>query len=564
MDGSTLEGIIYFLVGDGIGVQSVFVLALTIAIGLAIGQIKFWKLSLGVSGVLFSSLLLGNSGVELDQDILLFTRDFGLILFIFSVGLQVGPGFTDSLRQGGLALNALSAGIVAAGFALVLLFAFWFGSSPAALIGLFSGGTTSTPALAAATQTAGELVDKEELALVNLDLGLGYALAYPFGVIGVIIAMLLIRVIGRIDIANEMKSLEEILHRRHSAMHIRNLKLTNANLIGKHLSSIPGLEDMGVTISRVMDDGHVYPADPEMELKEGMIVHVVGDAEQLDRAELIIGPPVASKLRASHGHLEIRSLLVTNSRAIGSTLRALQLTPEHGVTVTRIRRSGMELAPRRNMPLHFGDKLVCVGSRHHMDHAERLLGNSTKMFNMPNVLPIFVGIALGVLVGSIPFAIPGLSTGFRLGLAGGPLLVAILLSRVQHFAGMTWYLPTSAAVLLRETGICLFLACVGLNAGQGFWSAVFSETGLIWLGMGACITLFPLLLIGWIARRFLGLNYVTLCGLLVGSMTSAPTLAFAVDMLDSDVPSSVYATVYPLATILRIFAAQGLVLLFYL
>lgn len=343
MDGSTLEGIIHFLVGDGIGAQSVFVLALTIAIGLAIGQIKFWKLSLGVSGVLFSSLLLGNSGVELDQDILLFTRDFGLILFIFSVGLQVGPGFTDSLRQGGLALNALSAGIVAAGFALVLLFAFWFGSSPAALIGLFSGGTTSTPALAAATQTAGELVDKEELALVNLDLGLGYALAYPFGVIGVIIAMLLIRVIGRIDIANEMKSLEEILHRRHSAMHIRNLKLTNANLIGKHLSSIPGLEDMGVTISRVMDDGHVYPADPEMELKEGMIVHVVGDAEQLDRAELIIGPPVASKLRASHGHLEIRSLLVTNSRAIGSTLRALQLTPEHGVTVTRIRRSGMEL-----------------------------------------------------------------------------------------------------------------------------------------------------------------------------------------------------------------------------
>lgn len=541
---------------------AVVTLAVTVAGGLALGHLRLCGVGLGISGVLFSGLVFGNFGLTLNAAILNFVRDFGLILFIFAVGLQVGPGFADSLKRRGLILNALASSVVVMAVLLTVLFIVVFGQPPAALIGVFSGATSSTPALAAASQSL------EELAPATLSqdlsfLGLGCALAYPFSVVGVIIAMILTRIVGRIDIRQEMRLMEEQSRLLHPPMDMRNMRVTNQNLFGKTLDAIPGLEDMGVTVSRVMEDDKVFAATPDTVLKPDMIIHAVGELSQLDRVSLIVGPEVETKLEAIHGHLEVRYLLVTNSGAIGKTLHALHLTPDHGISVTRIRRAGMELAPRRYLSLHFGDKVVCVGHKEHLDRAGQILGNSAKAFDQPHVLPLFVGVALGVIAGSIPIVLPGLSSGFKLGLAGGPLLVAILLSRIQHFAGMTWYLPTSASALLREVGICLFLACVGLAAGNGFFEAVFSDTGLLWLGLGAVVTLVPLLVAAFLARVVFHFNYATLCGLLVGSMTSAPTLSFAVDMLDSDIPSSVYATVYPMATILRLLSAQGLVMLFF-
>ena len=547
--------------GSNTVAMSIALISACIALGLGAGQIRWKGIGLGVSGVLFSGLFLGHLGCSIDAGVLAFVRNFGLILFIFAVGLQVGPGFTEAFRSKGLLLNGLASGVTLVEAALCVI-ALWLTQQPAAaLVGVFSGAVTSTPALAAASQTLSEILTTgvpEQLT----NLSLGYAVAYPFGVLGVIMAIICLRAIWRIDIPSEVQRLEDANRRDHPVMHTRNLKVTNPNLFGKPLSSLPGLEDMGVTISRVMVGQNVRLATPDTELQQDMIVHAVGDQAHLDRAELIIGPRVETELQASHGKLEIRYLLVTSNKAIGRTLQQLHLLPEDGVTVTRIRRAGVELAPRRYLTLHFGDKVVCVGQSLHMARAEKILGNSSQMFNKPNVLAIFVGIAIGIVVGCIPIAIPGMSQGFRLGLSGGPLLAAIVLSRIQHFAGVTWYLPNSASTLLREMGLALFLACVGLEAGSGFVEAVLSDAGLVWMGIGAIITLVPLLLVGWLGRAVFRLNFVTLCGLIVGSMTSAPTLSFAVNLLKSDVPSTVYATVYPLATILRLLAAQGLVMLF--
>ena len=552
---------ISYIFGSNTVAMSIALLSACIALGLGAGQIRWKGIGLGVSGVLFSGLLLGHFGYTMDASVLAFVRNFGLILFIFAVGLQVGPGFTEAFRSKGLLLNGLASGVTLAEAALCVM-ALWLTQQPAAaLVGVFSGAVTSTPALAAASQTLSEMLTTgvpEQLT----NLSLGYAVAYPFGVLGVIVAIICLRAAWKVDIPAEVQLLEEASRRDHPVMHTRNLKVTNPNLFGKPLSSLPGLEDMGVTISRVMVGQSVRLATPDTELQQDMIVHAVGDQTHLDRAELIIGPRVETELQASHGKLEIRYLLVTSNKAIGKTLQQLHLLPEDGVTVTRIRRAGVELAPRRYLALHFGDKIVCVGQSLHMARAEKILGNSSQMFNKPNVLAVFVGIAIGVVVGCIPIAIPGMSQGFRLGLSGGPLLAAIVLSRIQHFAGVTWYLPNSASTLLREMGLALFLACVGLEAGGGFVEAVLSDAGLVWMGIGAVITLVPLLLIGWLGRVVFRLNFVTLCGLIVGSMTSAPTLSFAVNLLKSDVPSTIYATVYPLATILRLLAAQGLVMLF--
>lgn len=548
-------------VGSNPSVQTLVVLALTVVCGLALGQIRMRGIGLGVSGVLFSGLFWGYMGLPVNTTIVGFVSDFGLICFIFAVGLQVGPGIADSFRQKGLLLNMLAAGITLGAIALTMLFIVASGQPASAVIGVFSGATTSTPALAAASQAVTDLAPADLSAQLT-NMSLGCALAYPFGVVGVIVAMLIARRAGRIDITQEMRLLEEQSRLLHPPMSIRNLEVTNANLHGRPLSAIPGLEDMGVTISRVMEGNTVRAASPDTVLKPGMLVHVVGEERQLDRASLIIGPAVDTPLEASHGQLEIRYLLVTNGKALGKSLQSLHLTQDHGVTVTRIRRAGTELAPRRYLSLHFGDKVVCVGQKEHMDRAEQILGNSAKAFEQPHILPLFVGILLGVLAGSVPIAFPGLSAGFRLGLAGGPLLVAILLSRVQRFAGMTWYLPSSASSLLREMGISLFLACLGLNAGGSFVNADLGAAGWTWFAFGVCITLLPLLAAALLGRTVFRLDYATLCGLLAGSMTSAPTLAFAVELLDSDVPSSVYAAVYPLSTILRLLAAQGLVLLF--
>lgn len=544
--------------------QSVVVLALTIVFGLALGLLHFRGIRLGVGGVLFSGLALGHFGLRLEPHVLTFVREFGLILFVFSIGMQVGPGFVDSLRRRGLVLNLMAALIVVLGVAVTVVCSIVFDLPLSVAVGLFSGAVTNTPALAAASQAFSELGGTaEQVAAAISEAGLGYAVAYPFGILGIILVMLLVRAVFRINTAEELRAIEEQDKGRLSPLHNMTVRVANPSLFGKTLAALSGIGGDAFVISRLREpgeNGRIFPASPEVTLSEGMLVHAVGDDAGLKRLQILVGPDTGLNLSEQPGPLDIRSLRVTRGEATGKSLSELKLRARYGVTITRVVRSGMEFSPRPDLHLHFADKLTAVGKKEGLDGAEQLLGNSPRALSQPHVLPIFVGILLGTILGSLPVAFPGLPSGVKLGLAGGPLLVAIILSRMHHFAGMIWYMPTSANLILREVGIVLFLACVGLHAGGGFLAALTGGSGFAWMGIGALITFVPLLTVALVGRLFLGCNYTSLCGLLAGSMTDPPALAFASQMLGSDVPASVYASVYPLTMILRILMGQLLVL----
>lgn len=543
--------------------QSVVVLALAIVIGLAIGLVQFRGIRLGVGGVLFSGLALAHFGLKIDHQVLEFVREFGLILFVFSIGMQVGPSFVDSLRRRGLRLNMMAALIVVLGVITTVICYLSFDLPLAVAVGLFSGGVTNTPSLAAASQVFAELGPTPEIAAQAVaDAGLGYAVAYPFGIFGIIIVMLLTRLVFRINPEQELQEMEAQAKLQEVHLHNLTVRVANPNIFEQRLCDIGELSGTGLVISRVLepDSTDQHAATPNTVLRENMLLHAVGDEAGLKRLQLLIGPEADVDLRTQPGPLEIRHLMVTKHEVTGKSVLSLGLVASNGVTVTRIIRAETEFSPQANVHLHFGDKVVAVGDTIALNRAEKLLGNSAKALSHPHVLPIFLGIMLGTVLGSIPVAIPGLPSGVKLGLAGGPLLVAILLSRVHHFAGMIWYLPMSANLILREVGIALFLACVGLNAGDRFVGAVLDGSGLYWMSIAACITFFPLLIAAIVGRVWLKCNYASLCGLLSGSMTDPPALAFANQMLGSDAPASVYATVYPLTMILRILMGQLLVL----
>lgn len=543
--------------------QSVVVLALAIVLGLIIGLIQFRGVRLGVGGILFSGIALAHFGLKIDHQVLEFVREFGLILFVFSIGMQVGPSFVDSLRRSGLRLNLMATLIVMLGVLTTAICYMYFDLPLAVAVGLFSGGVTNTPSLAAASQVFMEIGPTEEIAAQAIaEAGLGYAVAYPFGILGIIIVMLLTRGIFKINTTQELLEMEQ--ETKSHEKHLINItvRVTNPAIFGKKLGDLTELASLELVISRVLapTDTAQQAASPETVLCKDMLLHAVGEDTSLKSLQNLIGPGTNIDLRAQPGAFSIRKLLVSNHKATGKSLQEMRINASHGVTVTRILRAETEISPRANIKLHFGDKVLAVGDSIALDRAESLLGNSTKALSHPHVLPIFVGIMLGTILGSIPVAIPGLPSGVKLGLAGGPLLVAILLSRVHYFAGMIWYLPTSANLILREVGIALFLACVGINAGDRFVGALTDGSGLYWMSIAACITFFPLLIAAIIGRVFLKLNYTSLCGLLTGSMTDPPALAFANQMLGSDAPASVYATVYPLTMILRILMGQLLVL----
>jgi putative transport protein len=540
----------------------VAVLGLAIALGLALGQVRFFGIRLGVGGVLFSSLVLGHFGLALHHEVLEFAREFGLILFVYSIGMQVGPGFVDSLRRRGFRLNAMAALIVLLGLAITIAFHRFGGIDLATAAGLFSGATTNTPALASAAQAFKELAPDTAEALVG-QAGLGYAVAYPFGIFGIILVMLLLRTVFRIDPARELRELEEQSRRLHPPLSTMTLEVVNPNLDGMALGQVPGLALMNATVSRVMAGDQVSAAAPDTVLRPGMLLHVVGRPEDLDTLRVLVGVKSAVHLPGVSGPLQMRRFVITRRKVVGKSVPELDLAQKHEVSVTRITRSGTEFTPGPDVNLHFGDILQCVGAPAQLAEVERVLGNSARDLDLPHVLPIFVGILVGTVLGSLPLALPGLPSGIRLGVAGGPLLVSILLSRLHHFGGLVWYLHPSANLILREVGISLFLACVGLKSGSGFFAAVASGAGLYWMLAGALITFVPLILAGVFGRMVLKCNYASTCGLLAGSMTDPPALAFAGQMLASDAPASVYATVYPLVMILRILAGQILVLVFY-
>lgn len=546
------------LLDPGSVAHALLLLSVASAAGIALGSIRLGGVSLGIAGVLFAGLLLGHFGFHADERVLEFVREFGLVLFVYAIGIQMGPGFFASLRRQGLRLNLLCAALVAGGVAVALAVHFVAGVPMPAAVGILAGATTNTPSLAAVQQALKDVPAAAEAALVAP--GLAYAVAYPFGIIGVILAMLAVQRIFRIDAAREAEAYAAAARPAQRPLRTASLEVTNPNVDGRPLAKVPAADE--VVVSRLLRAGRVEIAGAESVLRLGDVLLAVGTDEALENLRIVVGRVSAVDVERQPSPLAVSRIVVTRSQVLGRTVQDLDIARRYGVRITRISRSEVEFSPTPQVPLHFGDTLVAVGEEDSIRKLAADFGNSVQRLQHPQLIPVFVGIALGVLAGSVPFSIPGLPAPVRLGLAGGPLVVAILLSRVSHVGPLVWYMPFSAVLLVRELGIVLFLSCVGLRAGGRFAETLVAGDGLLWAACGAAVTLIPLLAVGLAARRWMRLDYVTLCGLLAGGMTDPPALAFATQRIGSDAPASAYATVYPLAMVLRVLSAQALVVLF--
>lgn len=554
-----MNWLIQLLTVDSVA-RTVILLGVAGSVGIALGKIRILGVSLGVAGVLFAGLFLGYLKLTVDGHVLEFVREFGLILFVYTLGLQIGPGFFGSLRARGLVLNAFAAAIVLLGAAITV---YWISSGRVELpagVGLLSGATTNTPSLAAAQQALKQVGAPDNAAVIQ---GLAYAVAYPFGIIGIILTMLLVRAIFRINVKEEVAAAEIAQRPATPKPSTRNFEVRNANLTGRPLGKVPGLVSSGVVVSRLSRNGVVTVAHPDTRLQLGDILHAVGPEESLDELRVVVGAEAGVDLKTIPGTIASRRLIVTRSTVFGKELSEIEVFAQHHVVVTRIIRGGLEFTPTAGLRLQFGDVLMVVGEAPQIEQVAAAVGNSNKALNSPQPIPFFLGIALGVIVGSIPLVIPGLPAAVKLGLAGGPLVVAILLSRISNTGPLVWYLPTNANHMLREVGITLFLAAVGLKSGEKFVEVLMGGSGLTWLLYGAVVTIVPLVVVGLLARAWKKLNYSELCGLLAGSMTDPPALAFAQQTTGSDAPAVAYATVYPLVMLLRVFSTQLVVFLLY-
>lgn len=537
--------------------HDIFALSIVVVCGLWLGSLKLKGVGLGVAGVLFAGLALGHFGLGASEATIHLVRDLGLILFVYGVGVQVGPGFLSNIKSQGLPLNILAALIVLLGGVITLVVCKVGGIPMPVAAGLFSGATTNTPSLAAVQETLREMPN----AAANAGLpGLGYAVAYPFGVLGIILTMLGAKALFKVDIVRENEEMER--HENKPALDILHIEVQNPNLDGLAIRELPRIKDSGVVVSRIRKGALVSVARGKTIVNTGDILLLVGEPERLQEFGRIIGKPVEGDLRADSADLTTRRLIVTRRQVVGKTVYDMGWASLYGVVVTRVMRAGLELVPRSKLRLQFGDTLLCIGSEDALKRAAESVGNSSRELEHPALLPVFVGIVLGIVVGSIPLAVPGIPAPLKLGLAGGPLLVAIALSSIGRIGPLVWYLPPSANAALREFGIALFLGAVGLKAGVTFVPALTNGDGLYWMAWAALITVLPLLVVSLLGRLFLKLRFASLCGLLAGGMTDPPALAFATNMAGTDAPTLSYAAVYPMVMILRIVTAQILVLFF--
>ncbi|MFZ0711074.1 MAG: putative transporter [Terrimicrobiaceae bacterium] len=539
---------------------SILLISLVAVVGLAFASVKIRGVGLGVTGVLFAGLIFGHFGFHLEHHTLEFLREFGLILFVFTIGLQIGPGFLASLKDQGLVLNGLAAAIVIGGGVLTAILAKFFGIAFGAAAGLFSGATTNTPSLGAAQQTLIGLQVDEALSGIP---ALSYAVAYPLGIVGIIVSMVLVRVFFRIDVKDEVAQFEKSQRAGGQPIERLNLRIDNPNLDGLRIDAIPGLHETGVTVSRLKRRGEpeAHVATGASVIHTGDTILAVGTAPHLESFQRIVGARSDEDLMRAPGQVTFKRVVVTNKPVLGKTVRQLGFEQKYGVSVTRLQRGGVEVIATSDVHLQFGDVLIIVGDAPSLDPVAAELGNSPKQLNETNFIPLFFGIVLGIIAGSLPIALPGLPVPVRLGLAGGPLVLAILLARAGNIGGLVWYMPGNVNYAFRELGIILFLACVGLKSGSQFVSTLLSPSGLLWLVCGVAITIVPILAAGIFGRVVLKLNYVTILGLQAGSMTDPPALAFANTIAGSHAPSISYASVYPLTMLLRITVAQVLVIL---
>lgn len=537
--------------------QAIAILSLVCVVGMSLGSIRVRGVKLGTSGVLFAAILCGHFSKPIDHETLEFVKEFGLILFVFCIGLQLGPGFFASLRQSGLRLNALAVAIVFSGAAVVVALGWLAGFDGAAILGLFSGATTNTPSLGAAQQTLATFPDvtADRAALPAL----AYAVSYPVGIVGIIGTLLTLRAWLKIDVAREVAA-HSAAERNHVVpLERRTLAVENVNLAGLAIRDVPGLTESGVVVSRIHPFGAdaVSVATSDTRLHVGDRILVVGPAQGLDHFQRVIGSASDENLLDA-GAVAQRRIAVTNSKVLGRTLKELQLDLMYGVTVTRLTRGDLQMTALPGVRLRFGDVLQIVGPAAALDLAAERLGNSLRALNETQFVPFFAGVAAGIALGVLPMHIAGLPQPLRLGLAGGPLIVAIIVGRLGRVGRLVWHMPLVVNLAFREFGIALFFASVGLLAGPTFFTAAWSSTGALWALTGACVTVIPLLAIGFVARKWLRMNFVDLAGLLAGSMTDPPALAFANGICQSEAPAVAYATVYPLTMLLRIMVAQGL------
>lgn len=538
--------------------HAVGVLALVCVLGMALGSVKIRGSGLGTAGVLFAGILVGHFGKAVDRPTLDFVKDFGLILFVFTMGLQLGPGFFATLRQQGVKLNALAAAIVILGAISAPLIGWLAGCDAAAVPGIFAGASINIPALGAATQTLGTLpgLTPERLALPAL----ACAVTYPAAIVGSIGALLLLKNIFRIDPAREAEAFAENNRRQVEPLERRTLIVTNPNLDGIRLDAIPGRLESRITIARVRHREETQAATASTVIHRDDRIAVVGTRAGIDQFERVIGPRSDEDLVLVGGGITFRRVVVTDRDVPGKTVGELNLDSRFGVAVTRVTRADIEMSAVPGLRLQFGDMVQIVGRDADLDKAAAALGNSLRELSQTQFIPFFIGIVFGVALGTMPIAFPGLPQPVRFSIAGGPLIVALILGRIGHIRRQVWHMPQNTNLAFREFGIALFFAAVGLEAGAKFFTIAFSAMGLRWLLGGLCVTVLPLLLVGVFARAVWKMNFMDLSGMFAGSMTNPPGLSFATNIAGSDAPNVAYATVYPLTTLLRILFAQVLVI----
>lgn len=535
------------------GLASTIVLySFVIALGVYLGKLKIAGVSLGVTFVLFVGILMGHFGYIVDGEVLHFIREFGLILFIFSIGIQVGPAFFSSFKQGGIRLNSLAVLGILLNVAIVLAIYYIDGNtSISALVGVMSGAVTNTPGLAAAQQTVGNIADADTMAM-------GYAAAYPLGVVGIILSMFIIKALFRIKVDREVKEIEDEAENSVLKPHVITLEASNSLIDGKNLQQLHDIINCNFVVSRLMRaDGTIIIPKSDTQILIGDKLLTVMSAQDEERLLAVIGPQIEMDWKAMPSPVVSRRILITKGNYNGVTLGSLRLRMGYKLNATRVNRAGVDLLASPNLRLQIGDRITVVGNEEDINRLATKLGNSMKRLNEPNLITIFVGILLGIIAGSID-----VGYGMKLGLAGGPLVIAILLSRFGYKFKLITYTSSSASLLMRELGICLFLASVGISSGQGFAETVFNTTGMWWVIWGFIITVVPLIIIGSIARAVYKINFLTIMGLMSGGCTDPPALAYANNSTGNDAPAVAYSTVYPLTMFLRVVAAQVLILCF--
>jgi putative transport protein len=539
--------------------QSVIIYGLVIAAGIWLGRIRVAGVSLGITWVLFAGLIFSYTGVEVDKSTEHFIKEFGLILFVYSIGLQVGPGFWASLKKNAMTNNLLALAVVATGVIITVILYYASHNHISVMAGVMSGAVTNTPGLGAAQAAVSDLhITGTDKSLITL----AYAVTYPLGVFGIIGSLLLLKKIFRVNIAEEQE-----LHRKLDVLRANrpvsiHLQLENKQLVGQPLRKIFELLKEPIVVSRMYHNGEILTPTPDIELAENDVLLIVASKQEAEQLKLLVGPVSSMNLKtAKESDLISRHIVVTRAAVTHKRLGDIPELQQHDFTLTRLSRAGIEMVPHGDIFLQLGDTVKVVGTEEGVDIVANALGNSLKRLEAPDLAPIFMGIVLGVILGSIPFHFPNMPVAVKIGMAGGPLIVALILSRFGNLLYLNNYTTNSANLMIRELGISLFLASVGLSSGKNLSVAFADGSGLGWIAMGLAITIIPLLLVGFIAHKFFRKTYFEICGLLAGASTDPPALAFATRLAGNDIPSVTYATVYPLTMILRIVAAQLLILL---